>query len=87
MRTGEIDRCYGIDLLKTISMFLVVILHIMGQGGVLGVMTPYSAKFWVAWFIEIAAYCAIHCFGIATGYLMVGRTFKYRKILYLGFVK
>ena len=28
-------RNYGIDLLRLVAMFLVVVLHVLGQGGVL----------------------------------------------------
>ena len=31
--------------------------------------------------MEIAAYCAVDCFAMATGYLMAERTFRYRRIL------
>ena len=29
------ERNYGIDLLRILSMFMVVVLHILGQGGAL----------------------------------------------------
>ena len=29
------NRNYGIDALRLVSMYLVVILHVLGQGGVL----------------------------------------------------
>lgn len=30
---SEKKRNYGIDLLRMISMFMVVVLHVLGQGG------------------------------------------------------
>ena len=34
------NRNYGIDALRLLLMFMVCILHTMGQGGVLGALTP-----------------------------------------------
>lgn len=75
------ERNYGLDLLKVISMFFVVCLHVMNMGGILDSFPQQNASFWTAWFMEIAAYCAVDCFAMATGYLMAERTFRYRKIL------
>lgn len=75
------ERNYGIDLLKVISMFFVVILHVLGRGGILDSYSQENASFWVASLLEIAAYCAVNCFAMATGYLMVDHAFRYRKIV------
>ncbi len=74
---------YGIDLLKVISMLLVLVLHILGPGGMLAAVQPGSGQFYVAWFMEILAYCAVNCFAMVSGWLMMGRRFKYRKIVFL----
>ena len=60
-------RNYGIDLLRLFSMFLVTILHVLGQGGVLSRAT--GAGFSVSWLLEVIAYCAVNCFGIISGYV------------------
>ncbi len=77
------ERYYGIDFLKMLSMFMVVVLHILGQGGVLKAVSFGSAQFYIAWFLEIASLCAVNAFALATGFLMVGRKVKYRKIFEL----
>ncbi len=48
------ERNSGIDLLKTVSMFMVVMLHVLGQGGVLKALPFASVQYFVARFIEIA---------------------------------
>lgn len=72
MNFGEIfamkKRNYGIDLLRLVSMFYVIMLHVLGQGGVLSGHLS-SAHFFTAWFLETAAYCAVDCFGIISGYV------------------
>ena len=49
-------------------MFLVVILHILGQGGILkGVQT--EGRFAITWFMEIVAYCAVDCYALISGFV------------------
>lgn len=75
------ERNYGIDLLKVISMFFVVNLHLLGLGGILTSFPGDNASFWTAWLLEIAMLCAVNCFAMATGYLMADRSFRYRKMI------
>ena len=35
-------RNYGIDLLRIVSMFMVVLLHTLGQGGILKSTVPFG---------------------------------------------
>ena len=77
------ERNYGIDLLKTLAMLMVVILHILGQGGVIGATAYPEPTHWMAWFLEIESYGAVNCFAIATGFLMAGRKVKYRRLVSL----
>ena len=74
---------WGIDLLRMLSMFFVVVLHILGNGGVLVNAAPGSMTYWTAWFWEIAAYCAVNCFAIISGFVMAGRKVKPHKLLSL----
>lgn len=61
-------RNYGIDLLRLVSMFYVIVLHVLGQGGVLAGQLN-SVHFFTAWFLETMTYCAVDCFGIISGYV------------------
>ena len=70
------ERNYGIDLLRMVAMFLVVVLHILGQGGVLGKTQAYSGQYLVGWFLEIAAMCSVNLYALISGY--VGIHSKYR---------
>jgi len=60
-------RNYGIDLLRLVSMFLVVILHVLGHGGVLTSTT--GGKHHVAWLFETMAYCAVDVYAIISGFV------------------
>lgn len=48
LKSDLIRRNYGIDLLRIVSMFYVVILHSLGIGGVLKSAVPGSSQFEVA---------------------------------------
>lgn len=63
-------RNYGIDFLRLVSMVMVTVLHVLGQGGLLYATEPGSLKYWVVWSIEIACYCAVNCFALISGYGM-----------------
>lgn len=76
-------RNYGIDLLRIVSMFLVVLLHVLGQGGILGVAKEGSVNFKIAWLLETAAFCAANCYALISGYVGVGTRHKYANILNL----
>ena len=75
-------RNYGIDLLRLVAMFLVVVLHVLGQGGILNNTSGVTNYF--CWLLEILAYCAVDCYALITGYVCYRefeRKFHYAKIV------
>ena len=79
----KVERNYGIDLLRIVSMIMVLILHILGRGAVLDNYTTKGINNDIAWFLEIACYCAVNIFGIISGYVGYKSKHKYANILYL----
>ena len=69
-------RNYGIDLLRNVSMFFVVILHVLGAGGMLSAAASMPRKYEVLKACHIAAMCAVNCYGLISGY--VGYRSKFR---------
>lgn len=65
----ERERNNGIDLLRIIAMFFVVILHALGHGGVLDNVETGSPQYSLAWALEIIAYPAVDTFALITGYV------------------
>lgn len=65
------EREYGIDALRIAAMWMVVILHVLLQGGVLENLEKGSFRYMTAWFLEAAAYGAINCYGLISGYVGV----------------
>lgn len=75
-------RNYGLDLLKSIAMLMVVTLHVLGHGGVLkGTVT--TADYTLAWALESLAYPAVNAYVIVTGYLYAERSFRVKNLVSL----
>ncbi len=70
------ERNYGIDLLRLVSMLMVVILHVLGQGGILKNISNLTLKGESFWSLEILCYCAVNVYAIISGY--VGYKSKHR---------
>lgn len=77
------ERNWGIDLLRIVSMLMVVVLHVLGQGGVLKSSEPLSTSWSIAWLLEIMAYCAVNCYALISGYVGVNSKMKYSNIAYM----
>ena len=77
------ERNYGIDFLRIISMFMIVILHILGNGGILASVQIGSSNYHLAWILEIASYCAVNCYALISAYVGIYSVHKYSNIFYL----
>lgn len=79
------SRNYGVDLLRIISMMMVVLLHCLGQGGILKNTILFSGQYEAAWFLKIMSFCAVNCYGLISGYVCFGRKVKYSNLIYFIF--
>ncbi|MGT2963782.1 acyltransferase family protein [Streptococcus acidominimus] len=79
------QRNYGIDLLRLVLMFMVCMLHVLGQGGILATVPVGSLGHRVFWLIEIASYCAVDSFAIISGYTATNRRHRYERIVSMWF--
>lgn len=77
------ERNYGIDLFRMVSMFLVAVLHVLGQGGILGRVYAYSGQYLIGWFLEYAAYGSVTMFALISGYVGVHSKFRVTNIVVL----
>lgn len=74
-------RNYGLDLLRIISIWMVVALHVVNLGGILHNTVPSSVQYHIAWTINMLCYCAIHCFALISGYVGINNKFKLKRII------
>lgn len=76
MENSPKARNYGIDLLRIFAMYLVAVLHVLGRGGILANADSLSINYEAAWLLETAAYCAVNCYALISGYVNYGAKFK-----------
>ena len=79
------DKNYGIDALKILSMFMIVVLHVLANGGILNASVRFTGQYETGWFLQTACFCAVDVFALITGYLWVNARYKYRNIIELWF--
>ena len=72
----QIGRNYGIDLLRILSMFMVVLLHVGGVGGLNQAAAGQPFKQCLLSLLNIAAVCAVNCYGLISGYVGYKSTFR-----------
>ena len=77
------QRDYGIDLLRIVSMLMVPIVHVIGQGGILTSAVPFSLQYESAWLLMSFSLVAVNCFVLITGYVYYGKETKYYRLFAL----
>lgn len=73
------QRNYGIDLLRLVLMFMVGVLHTLGQGGILQMSPKVGGEH--LWLIEIIAYCAVDGFALISGYVSQNKAPNYVRLV------
>lgn len=63
------SRNYSIDLLRVISMCMIVALHVIGRCSLIDNSQPGSIRFVAYWVIEAICLCGVNCFGLISGYV------------------
>ena len=84
------NRIYGIDVLKVLSMFFILVLHINSNGGLLNNVPVGSKKFAIVLILEIICLCAVNIYGIISGYLSyskydsnTSKVYNFKRLIYL----
>ncbi len=79
------QRNVGIDVLRIVSMFFIIIGHILMQGGVLSAYLNEGLQGSYYFFntLYILVYCGVNCFALVSGYVGWQNTFKLEKMLKL----
>ncbi len=68
----QTERNMGIELFRIVAMYMVVVLHMLLP--ILGQMERGTGTYELSWLAECAAYCAVNCFGLISGYVGAGRS-------------
>ena len=73
----------GIELFRIAAMLLIVLLHVLGQGGVSASTEYLSLNYKIVWLLRTVAYCSVNCYALISGFVGVRSRFRFRKIVYL----
>lgn len=82
------EKNYGVDLLRIVSMFYIVMLHTLGMGGVTDAAEAGSVNYFLGTFWEMSLYCALDIFALISGYVGYreqAREYRYGNYLVLWF--
>lgn len=79
------ERNYGIDLLRIVAMFLICVLHVISQGGILPSVDNGSVSFSVLSILRVCTLCGVNCFALISGYATTNKPLKYSKIANMWF--
>lgn len=73
----------GIGEAKILCMFFIVLLHTLGHGGVIAGTELLSINYEIMWLMKCFCLCAVNCYAIISGYLLVNKSFKLSRIFKL----
>lgn len=78
-------RNSNIELLRVISMIMIVALHYMNQGGVLDKLSYGDENYCVSWIIESFCFVSVNCYVLISGYFLYTAKFNVQKLISLIF--
>lgn len=58
------DRILGLDLLRILATYMIVILHLLAFTGLLSASAPLTVRSNLLWFLESACYGAVNCYAL-----------------------
>lgn len=64
------NRNSGLDLLRVISMLMIVTLHYLAKGGVLWNTTAWTPNWFIIWIIEAFCYTSVNCYVFISAYFL-----------------
>lgn len=79
------ERMANLELLRIVSMLLIVALHFLGKGGWLTELTEASMPRmgYVAWGLEALAIGSLNVYMLLSGYFLIESSFKVKRLLQL----
>ena len=66
---GRQTHIAGLDLLRILSMVMIIGLHMLGQGGIVDAAPPGSPTWYASQGLQCLFYCSVNCYGLLSGYV------------------
>ena len=76
------ERNVGLDLLKNVSMFMIVLIHYLMYGKFLDIQYNENYEF-IMGVIRLFCIVAVNCYVLISGYFLVKSEFKIKKLIKL----
>lgn len=77
------ERNIGLELLRIISMLMIILLHSIDHSGLLENLVSGSTLYWYEQFIYAVVQVCVNCFVLISGYFLVTSRFKFEKLAML----
>ena len=81
--TRNLQRNLGVDALRVLATFMVLILHILNIGGIIRQTPTNSPAYWSGLVLFLAAFSAVNCYGLISGYVGLYARYRYAKLAML----
>ena len=80
---AETKRNYGIDALRVLSAAMIVMLHVLSQGGILAAAPDLTVRGEFMWWLQIGCLGFVNVFALISGYVGIGGKHKLSSALNL----
>lgn len=82
MKNRFTTRNSNIELLRIITMIMIIVLHYFNNGGVLDAIRQTSVNYHITWILESVCYCSVNCYILISGYFLADKEdYNYKKII------
>ena len=79
---GKKEKFFGIELLRLLATFYIILLHVVGQGGV-AAASGGKGTYTVSYLLLALAYPAVNCYALISGFVGCKSRFKLSRLLSL----
>ncbi|MCQ2514356.1 MAG: acyltransferase family protein [Ruminococcus sp.] len=77
------ERNMGIELLRIVAMFMIVVHHLLFHGGILDNVCPNTANYYIANILEVICLVCVNLFCLISGYVCLYTKHRYSRIINL----
>lgn len=74
------NRHTGFELLRIVAMFMIVVMHAIGHGGLGYSVSSNTLNYHIYWFIYALSRVSTNCFVMLTGYYMVKSKIRFSRV-------
>lgn len=77
------ERQANLELLRILSMMMVIMMHLLNHGRILEQMLPGTPSYYLVWSLEGLSFVSINCYVLISGYFLVDSSVSFMKLFKL----